>query len=106
MIDARWVAQRHAGSPLWFNQRPVIAYNFRHQDRSREATCLPCGLAGDAGIESTKEVSMVKAYRGELVNEVAHACLQFHGGMGSLESTIERMARDARVHAVVAAQLK
>ena len=41
------------------------------------------------GIESTKEVSMVKAYCGELVNEVMHACLQFHGGMGFMrESTI------------------
>ena len=44
---------------------------------------------------------MVKAYCGELVNEVMHACLQFHGGMGFMrESAIERMARDARVHAI------
>jgi acyl-CoA dehydrogenase len=44
---------------------------------------------------------MVKAYCGELVNEVMHACLRFHGGVGFIrESTIERMARDARVHAI------
>ena len=44
---------------------------------------------------------MVKAYCGELVNEVMYACLQFHGGMGYMrESTIERMARDARVQAI------
>jgi acyl-CoA dehydrogenase len=50
------------------------------------------------GIEATKEVSMVKAYCGELVNEVMYACVQFHGGMGFMrESTIERMSRDARV---------
>jgi alkylation response protein AidB-like acyl-CoA dehydrogenase len=49
------------------------------------------------GVNATKEVSMVKAYCGELVNEVAYACVQFHGGMGFMrESTIERMARDAR----------
>src|SRR5690606_3910866 len=41
---------------------------------------------------------MAKAYCGELVNAVMYDCLQFHGGMGYMsESTIERMARDARV---------
>ena len=50
------------------------------------------------GVDCTREVSMVKAYCGELVNEVMYSCLQFHGGMGFMrESTIERMARDARV---------
>jgi acyl-CoA dehydrogenase len=30
-----------------------------------------------------------------------YGCLQFHGGMGFMrESTIERMARDARVQAI------
>jgi acyl-CoA dehydrogenase len=53
------------------------------------------------GIDAVREVSMVKAYCGELVNEVMYACLQFHGGMGFMrESTIERMARDARVQAI------
>jgi acyl-CoA dehydrogenase len=53
------------------------------------------------GFDAAKEVSMVKAYCGELVNEVMHACLQFHGGLGFMrESTIERMARDARVQAI------
>jgi acyl-CoA dehydrogenase len=52
-------------------------------------------------IDCTREVSMVKAYCGELVNEVMYACLQFHGGMGYMrESAIERMARDARVQAI------
>jgi AcrR family transcriptional regulator len=53
------------------------------------------------GIDCTREVSMVKAYCCELVNEVMYACVQFHGGMGYMrESTIERMARDARVHSI------
>ena len=53
------------------------------------------------GLEATREVSMVKAYCGELVNEVMYDCVQFHGGMGFMrESTIERMARDARVQAI------
>jgi acyl-CoA dehydrogenase len=50
------------------------------------------------GVDCTREVSMAKAYCGELVNEVMYNCLQFHGGMGFMrESTIERMTRDARV---------
>jgi acyl-CoA dehydrogenase len=53
------------------------------------------------GIDCTREVSMAKAYCGELVNEVMYSCVQFHGGMGFMrESTIERMARDARVQAI------
>jgi acyl-CoA dehydrogenase len=53
------------------------------------------------GTDATREVSMVKAYCGELVNEVMYDCLQFHGGMGFMrESTIERMTRDARVQAI------
>ncbi|TCR61360.1 acyl-CoA dehydrogenase family protein [Bosea sp. BK604] len=53
------------------------------------------------GMEATREVSMVKAFCGELVNEVMYACVQFHGGMGFMrESTIERMARDARVQSI------
>jgi acyl-CoA dehydrogenase len=48
-----------------------------------------------------KEVSMVKAYCGELVNEVMYACLQFHGGTGYMHGTaIERMTRDARVQTI------
>jgi acyl-CoA dehydrogenase len=53
------------------------------------------------GVDATREVSMVKAYCGELVNEVMYACVQFHGGMGFMRETpIERMSRDARVQAI------
>ena len=53
------------------------------------------------GVDCTREVSMVKAYCGELVNEVMYDCVQFHGGMGFMrESAIERMSRDARVQAI------
>ena len=53
------------------------------------------------GIDATREVSMAKAYCGELVNEVMYACVQFHGGMGFMRETpIERMSRDARVQAI------
>ena len=53
------------------------------------------------GIDCVREVSMAKAYCGELVNKVMYDCTQFHGGMGFMrESTIERMTRDARVQAI------
>lgn len=49
----------------------------------------------------TKEVSMVKGYCGELVNEVMYACMQYHGGFGYMrEAAIERMTRDARIHSI------
>ena len=51
------------------------------------------------GQECVREVSMVKALCGELVNEVMYQCLQLHGGSGYMTgSVIERMARDARAH--------
>ncbi len=53
------------------------------------------------GQDCVREVSMIKAYCGELVNEVMYACLQLHGGSGYMTgSVIERMARDARAHAI------
>ena len=53
------------------------------------------------GHDVVREVSMIKALAGTLVNEVMYDCLQFHGGMGYMrESAIERMARDARVQAI------
>ena len=53
------------------------------------------------GVDCVRDVSMVKAYCGELVNRVLYDCQQFHGGFGYMrESAIERMARDARVQAI------
>ncbi len=53
------------------------------------------------GRDCVKEVSMVKAYCGELVNRVLYDCQQFHGGAGYMKGiAIERMARDARVQAI------
>ena len=47
------------------------------------------------GVDCTREVSMVKAYCGELVNEVMYACLQFHGGMGYMRE-LDHRAHGAR----------
>jgi acyl-CoA dehydrogenase len=53
------------------------------------------------GEQPILEVSMVKAYWGELVNETMYTCLQFHGGHGLLTGTaIERMYRDVRLYSI------
>jgi len=60
-----------------------------------------CAWLVTQGRECVREVSMLKALTGELVNEVVYACQQFHGGMGYMRETpIERLWRDARVLAV------
>jgi len=53
------------------------------------------------GMDCVKEVSMAKAYCGDLVNKVLYDCVQFHGGMGYMRETpVERMSRDARIQAI------
>jgi len=53
---------------------------------------------GEQGADNLKEISGLKAWGCEAVNRIMYECVQFHGGMGFMrESTIERMARDARV---------
>jgi len=90
------------GSPLWQKQviRQRLAMLAAKIEAGRQLVYHAAWLETQ-GADATKEVSMVKAYCGELVNEVMYACLQFHGGMGIMrESTIERMARDARIQSI------
>ena len=57
-----------------------------------------CGWLAAQGRDCVREVSMLKALTGELVNEVLYTCQQFHGGMGYMrETAVERLFRDARV---------
>lgn len=90
------------GAPLWEKQaiRQKLAMLAGKVEAGRQLVYHAAWLDAQ-GVDATREVSMVKAYCGELVNEVMYACLQFHGGMGYMrESTIERMTRDARVQAI------
>ncbi len=98
-----WVTQRKAfGATLWDKQ------TIRHRlamlsARIESVKALVANTAWrDAqGQSVTKEVSMIKALAGELVNETMYECLQFHGGFGYIrESAIERMTRDARVQSI------
>jgi acyl-CoA dehydrogenase len=98
-----YVTSRKAfGATLYEKQavRQRLAMLAAQVEAGRQLVYQAAWLAGQ-GIECTREVSMVKAYCCELVNEVMYASVQFHGGMGYMrESTIERMARDARVHSI------
>jgi acyl-CoA dehydrogenase len=102
-LTLEYVRTRRAfGAPLWQKQaiRQRLAMLAAKVEAGRQLVYHAAWLVA-RGIDATKEVSMVKAYCGELVNQVMYGCLQFHGGMGFMrESTIERMARDARVQAI------
>ncbi len=83
------------GAPLWDKQaiRQRIASRAAEVEAGRQLV-YSAAWRDARGHDVTREVSMVKAYCGELVNAVMYDCLQFHGGMGFMrESAIERMAR-------------
>ncbi|MEO8037561.1 MAG: acyl-CoA dehydrogenase family protein [Betaproteobacteria bacterium] len=98
-----WVRNRKAfGAALWDKQtiRQRLAMR-ASQVEAAQALIYNTAWRDAQGQSVTKEVSMIKALAGTLVNEVMYDCLQFHGGMGYMrESAIERMARDARVQAI------
>jgi citronellyl-CoA dehydrogenase len=53
---------------------------------------------GALSMETTRIVSMAKAYVGDVTAEIMDQCLQFHGGMGYLEELwVARAWRDARL---------
>ena len=98
-----YVRERSAfGAPLWDKQaiRQRLAMLQAEVEAARQLVYHAAWLDAH-GEDATKEVSMVKALCGELVNRVMYACQQFHGGAGYMrEMAIERMARDARVQAI------
>jgi acyl-CoA dehydrogenase len=102
-LTLEWVMSRDVfGAPLWDKQgiRQRLAMLQAKVEAGRQLVHHAAWLDAQ-GHDATKEVSMVKALCGELVNEVMYACLQFHGGLGFMRgSAIERMARDARVQAI------
>src|SRR6266850_4499210 len=102
-VTLDYVKTRKAfGAPLWDKQaiRQRLAMLAAKVEAGRQLVWHAAALDAQ-GKDCVKEVSMVKAYCGELVNEVMYDCLQFHGGAGYLrESPIERMTRDARVQSI------
>jgi acyl-CoA dehydrogenase len=98
-----WVRGRRAfGATLWDKQaiRQRLAMLSAEIEAARRLVYHAAWL-DTQGRDCVREVSQVKALCGELVNRVAYACQQFHGGMGYLrESAIERMVRDARIQSI------
>jgi len=102
-LTLEWVKQREAfGAPLWEKQvvRQRLSERLAQVEAAR-ALVFNTAWRDSNGEEVIKEVSMIKALCGELVNKVMYDCLQFHGGTGYMRGTpIERMARDARVQSI------
>lgn len=102
-LTVDYVKNRTAfGAPLWEKQtiRQRLAMLSARVEAGRQMIYATAARTA-AGEHLVRDVSMIKAYCGELVNEVMYECVQFHGGMGFMAgSTIERMARDARVQAI------
>ena len=102
-ITLRYVRERQAfGGPLWEMQtiRQRLAALAGQVEAGRRLVHHAAWLDSQ-GRDCVKEMSMVKAYWGELVNRVLYDCVQFHGGMGYIsETAIERMARDTRVNSI------
>ena len=102
-LTLAYVRERRAfGTVLWDKQtiRQRLAMRAAQVEAAR---CLVYHAAAlDAqGRDCVKEVSMLKALCGELVNDVVYDCQQFHGGFGYMQGTaIERMVRDARVQSI------
>jgi acyl-CoA dehydrogenase len=102
-LALEWTTQRKAfGSTLWEKQaiRHRLAMRAAEVEAAK-ALVYETAWRDAQGQQVVKEVSMVKALCGTLVNAVLYDCLQFHGGMGYIrETAIERMARDARVQSI------
>jgi len=102
-LTLAYVKERQAfGGALW--EKQTIRQNLAMLAAKVEAgrrLVHHCAALDLEGRDAVREVSMAKAYCGELVNEVMYKCLQYHGGAGYMrESAIERMTRDARVQSI------
>jgi len=98
-----YVQERQAfGAPLWDKQ--VVRHKlsiYASKVAAARAFIYETAWRAAAGQDCVREVSMIKALMGDLVLEVTHGCLQLFGGAGYMKgSPIERMARDARAHAI------
>lgn len=102
-ITLEYVRQRKAfGKTLWDKQaiRQRLALLSSQVEALRHLVYHIAWLDTQR-VDCVKEVSMAKAWGGELVNQVVYTCQQFHGGFGLMrESAIERMARDVRIHTI------
>jgi acyl-CoA dehydrogenase len=99
-VTVDYLRQRRAfDKALW--DQPVVRNKIAWiaaKAASVRAFTYQCAEMIDEGLDTVREVSMLKALAGETLQEVVHTCLQLHGGIGFMSgSTIERMVRDARI---------
>jgi len=95
-----YLRQREAfGKPLW--DQPVVRNKLAWMAAKAAAVralTYQCAQMIEEGKDTVREVSMLKAFGAETLQEVVHTCLQLHGGTGYIIGTpVERMARDARI---------
>ena len=99
-LTVDYAKQRRAfGKTLWEQSvvRNKLAWLASKAAAARALT-YQCAQMIDEGADTVREVSMLKSYACETLQEVVYGCLQVHGGTGYMIGTpIERMARDARV---------
>ncbi|MBN9409237.1 MAG: acyl-CoA dehydrogenase family protein [Burkholderiales bacterium] len=99
-LTVDYTRQRRAfGQTLWDQAvvRNKIAW-MASKTAAARALLYQCAQMIDEGKDTVREVSMLKAFACETLQEVVHGCLQLHGGTGYIIGTpIERMARDARI---------
>lgn len=92
-------ARQAFGKALW--DQPVVRNKLAgvaSKAAAVRAMTYQCAQMIDEGKDTVREVSMLKAFAAETLQEVVHTCLQLHGGTGYIIGTpIERMARDARI---------
>ncbi|MGE4335941.1 MAG: acyl-CoA dehydrogenase family protein [Pigmentiphaga sp.] len=92
-------ARQAFGKSLW--DQPVVRNKLAWvaaKAAAVRALTYQCAQMIDEGKDTVREVSMLKAFGAETLQEVVHTCLQLHGGTGYIIGTpIERMARDARI---------
>ena len=96
----RYAQQRRTfGQPLSGHQ--VIRHKFADmaiQIEAAQQLVYHTARLCKRGLDWAKEISICKAFCGEMVNRVVYDCLQIHGGYGYMkEYPIERAYRDVRI---------
>ncbi len=99
-LTVDYVRQRKAfGKALW--DQPVVRNKLAEMAAKTfavRAMTYQCAQMVEEGQDVVREVSMLKAFSCETLQQVVHGCLQLHGGTGYMTGTpIERMVRDARI---------
>ncbi|MFC4272709.1 acyl-CoA dehydrogenase [Sneathiella chungangensis] len=99
-LTADYMKSRRAfGKTLW--EQPVVRNKLAwlaSKAAAARSLVYTCAHMIEEGQDTVREVSMLKAFACETLQEVVHGCLQLHGGSGYIIGTpIERMTRDARI---------